>query len=52
MGLTKQQIMERVGERDGNSLFLDDDIVLENDYFEQLLKTYEIYPLWCWVIDK
>ena len=24
--------------------FLDDDTVLENDYFEQLLKTYTIYP--------
>jgi GT2 family glycosyltransferase len=52
-GLTKQRNygIERVGaSRDltKNEIevvcFLDDDTVLSTDYFEQLLKTYEIYP--------
>jgi GT2 family glycosyltransferase len=45
-GLTKQRNygIERVGNEMEIVCFLDDDIVLENDYFEQLLKTYEIYP--------
>ena len=45
-GLTKQRNygIERV-DRDAAVLcFLDDDIVLEQDYFEQLLSTYELYP--------
>ena len=45
-GLTKQRNygIERVGEGMEIVCFLDDDTVLENDYFEQLLKTYQIYP--------
>jgi GT2 family glycosyltransferase len=52
-GLTKQRNygIKRVGaSRDftNNEIevvcFLDDDTVLEKDYFEQLLKTYDIYP--------
>ena len=45
-GLTKQRNygIERVGEEMEIVCFLDDDTVLENDYFEQLLKTYQIYP--------
>jgi GT2 family glycosyltransferase len=45
-GLTKQRNygIERVGNEMEIICFLDDDIVLENDYFEQLLKTYQIYP--------
>ena len=45
-GLTKQRNfgIERVGEEIEVVCFLDDDTVLENDYFEQLLKTYTIYP--------
>jgi len=45
-GLTKQRNygIERVGNEVEIVCFLDDDTVLENDYFEQLLKTYEIYP--------
>lgn len=45
-GLTKQRNygIERVGNEMEIVCFLDDDIVLENDYFEQLLNTYEIYP--------
>jgi GT2 family glycosyltransferase len=45
-GLTKQRNygIERV-DRDASVLcFLDDDIVLEQDYFEQLLSIYELYP--------
>jgi GT2 family glycosyltransferase len=44
-GLTKQRNygIERVGNEMEIVCFLDDDIVLEKDYFEQLLKTYEIY---------
>lgn len=45
-GLTKQRNygIERVGTEMEVVCFLDDDTVLENDYFEQLLKTYDIYP--------
>ena len=45
-GLTKQRNYgsERVGKEIDVVCFLDDDTVLENDYFEQLLKTYNIYP--------
>jgi GT2 family glycosyltransferase len=45
-GLTKQRNygIERVGNTMEVICFLDDDTVLENDYFEQILKTYKIYP--------
>lgn len=45
-GLTKQRNygIERVGEEMEIVCFLDDDTVLEPNYFEQLLKTYQIYP--------
>jgi GT2 family glycosyltransferase len=45
-GLTRQRNfgIERVGKEMEVVCFLDDDTVLEKDYFEQLLKTYEIYP--------
>ena len=45
-GLTRQRNygIERVGTTMEVVCFLDDDIVLENDYFEHLLMTYEIYP--------
>lgn len=45
-GLTKQRNfgIERVGKDVEVVCFLDDDIVLEKDYFEQLLQTYQIYP--------
>lgn len=45
-GLTKQRNygIERVGKEMQVVCFLDDDTVLEKEYFEQLLKTYEIYP--------
>jgi GT2 family glycosyltransferase len=45
-GLTKQRNygIERVGIEMEIVCFLDDDTVLDNDYFEQLLKTYQIYP--------
>jgi GT2 family glycosyltransferase len=45
-GLTKQRNygIERVGNEMEIVCFLDDDIVLEKDYFEQLLRSYEIYP--------
>lgn len=45
-GLTKQRNfgIERVGDEMDVACFLDDDTVLENDYFEQLLNTYVIYP--------
>ena len=45
-GLTKQRNygIERVGNEMEIVCFLDDDTVLEKDYFEQLLKTYEIHP--------
>jgi GT2 family glycosyltransferase len=45
-GLTKQRNygIERVGNQMGIVCFLDDDTVLENDYFEQIVKTYQVYP--------
>jgi GT2 family glycosyltransferase len=45
-GLTKQRNygIERVEKEIEIVCFLDDDTVLEKDYFEQLLKTYQIYP--------
>lgn len=45
-GLTKQRNygIERVANTMEVICFLDDDTVLENDYFEQILKTYKIYP--------
>lgn len=45
-GLTKQRNygIERVSKEMEVVCFLDDDTVLEKDYFEQLLKTYEIFP--------
>ena len=45
-GLTKQRNygIERVGDAMEVVCFLDDDTVLEKDYFEQLLKPYEAYP--------
>ena len=45
-GLTKQRNygIERAGNEMEIVCFLDDDTVLENDYFEQLLQTYQIYP--------
>jgi GT2 family glycosyltransferase len=45
-GLTKQRNygIARVGTEMEIVCFLDDDIVLERNYFEQLLKTYESFP--------
>jgi GT2 family glycosyltransferase len=45
-GLTRQRNygIERVGDDAEVVCFLDDDTVLEQDYFEQLLKTYETHP--------
>jgi GT2 family glycosyltransferase len=45
-GLTKQRNygIERVSDEMEIVCFLDDDTVLEPNYFEQLLKTYQIYP--------
>lgn len=45
-GLTRQRNygIERVGTEMEVVCFLDDDIVLEKNYFKQLLQTYEIYP--------
>ena len=45
-GLTKQRNygIQRVGNDLDIVCFLDDDVILETDYFEQLLKTYQIYP--------
>jgi GT2 family glycosyltransferase len=45
-GLTKQRNygIARVGNAMEVVCFLDDDTVLDNDYFEQLLQTYQIYP--------
>ncbi|OAB26884.1 Glycosyltransferase, GT2 family [Flavobacterium fryxellicola] len=45
-GLTKQRNygIERVEKDTAVICFLDDDIVLEPDYFQELLKTYEVYP--------
>ena len=45
-GLTKQRNygVARVSEEIEVVCFLDDDTVLDADYFEQLLKTYQVYP--------
>ena len=45
-GLTKQRNygIERAGKEIDIVCFLDDDTVLENNYFEQLINTYEIHP--------
>lgn len=45
-GLTRQRNygIERLGENIDIVCFLDDDTVLEKDYFEQLLNTYIVYP--------
>ncbi|MDO9593804.1 MAG: glycosyltransferase [Lutibacter sp.] len=45
-GLTRQRNygIARVGKEMDIVCFLDDDTVLEPDYFEQLLKTFEIHP--------
>jgi GT2 family glycosyltransferase len=45
-GLTKQRNygITRAGSNMEVLCFLDDDTVLENDYFEQLINTYKIYP--------
>jgi GT2 family glycosyltransferase len=45
-GLTRQRNygIERVGNTIEVVCFLDDDTILDKNYFEQLLKTYEIYP--------
>ncbi len=45
-GLTQQRNfgIERVGKGTEVVCFLDDDTVLEKDYFEELIQTYAIYP--------
>jgi GT2 family glycosyltransferase len=45
-GLTKQRNygIARVRNEMEIVCFLDDDTVLDNDYFEQIVKTYQIYP--------
>ncbi|RTY92250.1 glycosyltransferase family 2 protein [Flavobacterium sp. GT3R68] len=45
-GLTKQRNygIARVGDGMDIVCFLDDDTILEPDYFEQLLKTYQLHP--------
>lgn len=45
-GLTKQRNfgIERVGKESEIVCFLDDDTVLENDYFENIIETYKIHP--------
>ncbi len=45
-GLTKQRNfgISHVGNTMDVVCFLDDDVVLESDYFEQLLSTYKTYP--------
>lgn len=45
-GLTKQRNygIARAGKETEIVCFLDDDVVLEPDYFEQLIKTYRVYP--------
>jgi GT2 family glycosyltransferase len=45
-GLTKQRNygIERVGKAMEVVCFLDDDTVLEKDYFQQLIITYEVFP--------
>jgi glycosyltransferase involved in cell wall biosynthesis len=45
-GLTKQRNygVARVGEEIEVVCFLDDDTVIEVDYFEQIINTYQLYP--------
>ena len=45
-GLTKQRNygISKVSQGSEIVCFLDDDTVLERDYFEELLKTYKVYP--------
>ena len=45
-GLTKQRNfgISKVAKDIDVVCFLDDDVLLESDYFEQLIKTYSIYP--------
>ena len=45
-GLTRQRNygIKRVADKSDIVCFLDDDIILENTYFEELLKTYRIFP--------
>lgn len=45
-GLTKQRNfgISKVSQNTEIVCFLDDDTVLEKDYFEQLLNTYQVYP--------
>lgn len=45
-GLTRQRNygIERVAVDTETICFLDDDIVLQDTYFEELLKTYQVYP--------
>lgn len=45
-GLTRQRNfgIEQVGDEMEIVCFLDDDTILEKNYFEELLKTYEIHP--------
>jgi len=45
-GLTRQRNfgISRAGKEMDFVCFLDDDVVPEPDYFEQLLKTYQVYP--------
>ncbi|SEA89358.1 Glycosyltransferase, GT2 family [Flavobacterium gillisiae] len=45
-GLTKQRNfgIQKVAEAIEVVCFLDDDIILENNYFEELLKTYQVLP--------
>ncbi|TDE46032.1 glycosyltransferase family 2 protein [Flavobacterium rhamnosiphilum] len=45
-GLTKQRNygIERMGDETEIVCFLDDDTVLGKDYFEQIMKTYEVHP--------
>ncbi|NNE32700.1 MAG: glycosyltransferase family 2 protein [Winogradskyella sp.] len=45
-GLTKQRNfgIQKTSNESEIICFLDDDTVLENDYFKQLLNTYQIYP--------
>lgn len=45
-GLTKQRNfgIQRVSENSEMVCFLDDDTVLEENYFEEIIKTYRLYP--------
>lgn len=45
-GLTKQRNygIEKARATSNIMCFLDDDVILETDYFEQLIKTYKMYP--------